>query len=972
MTVLNIDAQATRAVQQRRETGLVLRPIRGNADAPMIPLGIGRFVIGSGPDADVRLEVAGVDAQHAVLMVGPQRSVLKAFSRFTWVNDGVIRECAVKPGDRLCIGPVEFEVLKGKSRRRPESTRAHKQSPASEPHAPARNSAWTATGSLGFLTELLPAPAVASGSSARREKVIGELNSELLQQLSQLVERETVAADRERRLIEHTAQLEGRRKIAEGRQAEIEQLQSELARSEAEWRRKSAELTEQCIHNRLERESLERDRARLTEETARLGSQLQEIEGRRAALDVRQARLEEQYAALDIRSAQLASHEQNHAAVVAQALASTQAHAEDVQHLAQQKALLQRLEEQLRQQQEQFERERTQYESDRDKLFAERAHLATREVEFTELRRRVHEQQAELEVRERQRQELVDQAGTQLSIDHEAASALATREECLAEEEAALAIQRNELDERKRDIDEQHAAWMLERHTMAARTSNSDDREAEQAAAIEVEMLRNQISELQTRLRDERGLWAQERAELAARADEALSAPAFVAEPGDPESLASEVAHLQALLEAERTRSQQERDAWEAEQDLILRDRQALEMEWRRLEARTDQPTSAPQPAAAVDETSEVVPPPIPAQFLPVHDEQQAMNAVSADGAWRDEQIFGTRQPASFADESAYGVDADPASAWTEGAGNPEAFDHSQQFAGSDSFDEAPLVSEMDQEQDVSDQMAHQPAGGGDVLSLRAQLAELFGIQSTDPPEQPAPNSFEAGAEDSFATDESMQHDPAASFESNDQISDDQFTDGGTEEPSEVESAVGERSDEDVMSAYLARILKKSPDDSFTQSVPSQPEPVSDEPEPADEGIEAQEPEQQKPTRRLNAEEKVTLRANLDSFRELANQQARAAVANHKSNELKSGMQLTSVITVLVMVVGLILITAEFWSSQSYRVYGLLCLAVAAAVGVYTLINGIRIRRLKSIARATAELTEALGDDETESAAIAE
>src|SRR5207237_10581079 len=46
---------------------------------------------------------------------------------------------------------------------------------------------------------------------------------------------------------------------------------------------------------------------------------------------------------------------------------------------------------------------------------------------------------------------------------------------------------------------------------------------------------------------------------------------------------------LQAQLEAERTRYDQDRASWEAEQDLLLRDRQALEAEWRRLEARAEQ-----------------------------------------------------------------------------------------------------------------------------------------------------------------------------------------------------------------------------------------------------------------------------------------------------------------------------------------------------------------------------------------------
>ncbi len=118
MPAFAIEQTPSTFAADRREAGLVLRPLRGPSESPLIPLSSGRHVIGSGPDADVRLEIPGVEPQHAVLLVGPSRSVLKAFSRFTWVNDGVVRECVLKPGDRLCIGPLEFEVLKGKGRRR--------------------------------------------------------------------------------------------------------------------------------------------------------------------------------------------------------------------------------------------------------------------------------------------------------------------------------------------------------------------------------------------------------------------------------------------------------------------------------------------------------------------------------------------------------------------------------------------------------------------------------------------------------------------------------------------------------------------------------------------------------------------------------------------------------------------------------------------------------------------------------------
>jgi len=975
MTAFAIDSSEPRQAAASREASLMLRPIRGHADSPLIPLGIGRYVIGSGPDAEVRLETHGVDAQHAVLLVGPQRSVLKAFSRFTWVNDGVVRECAVRPGDRICIGPVEFEVLKAKPRRRkPAATE-----PAPRNIAPRQ--ALAEPGFSGWATTELPAaghrpllpPPVDIGASSRREKIIGELNSELLSQLAHLVERETVTTARERRLVEQTAQIEGRRRVAEERQSELERLQAELGRADSEWRRKSAEIAEQAVQLRAERETFERDRAKLAEEVSRLGAQTQAIEERKSALDVREARLDEQQSSLELRANQLGIQEQRHAEAVAQALESSKACNDDLQRLADQRTLFQRTEEQLQVEREQFEQERAEYVSDRDKLFAERAHLATREVEISELRRRVHEQQAELEARDRQTQRLHDEAAAQHSLVHESASQIAEREQRLAEEEESLVLQRRVLDERKQELDEQHAAWMLERHTEAAR-SNGNAREVEQESQAEINLLRVQISELQARLREERGLWEMERSDLAASAAAASAAKEIPHEPGSATALAAEIAELQTQLEAERAQYQQERDAWDAEQDLLLRDRQALDAEWRRLEARTSEYHQEPQ-APTEPEASSLVPPPVPQHLwggfnspdVQEQETEQSWGSVESHPAIETEADEGAPESMHSADWN----DEDSGLSHA-GFGRHQGFEEGQEFddqqtlyAPDSSFHQA---DDAGREDEYTAEHGAPASGAGDVLSLRAQLAEMFGLQpSADREDDQTFDDTAAESQHGFDSPESFG---SSGFEDSESVAEapqeengfasDDFTRAA--EPQAEEEAVGEQSDEDIMSAYLARLLKKSPEPEERRPKPVvAPEPVSIAPSEADES--AQEPELRQ-TRRLNAEEKETLRANLDSFRELANQQARAAVAKHKTNELKSGMQMTSVVAVLVAVVGAILLSAEFWSSQSYRVYGILCLLVAGGLGVYTLINGMRIQRLKSIARSTAEMVEALSDDE--------
>jgi hypothetical protein len=946
MTALAMDFPSSRSATSPREAGLVLRPTRGHDDAPLIPLAVGRHVLGSSPEADIRLDAAGIEPQHAVLLVGPQRSVLKAFSRFTWINDGVVRECAIRPGDRICIGPVEFEVLKGK---------AKKRRPAS--HSPSESSGHLATPHFDRPQSAATLPATtpsllarAAESDSRRQGLIRELNAELLTQLSQLVERETLAADRERRLVEQNAQIEGRRRSLEARQAELERAQAELSKAEGEWRRKSAEHAEQSALLREDRDAIERQRARLTEEAGRLESQSRQLDDARSELARRESRFDEQRAALELRSEQLCAQEHNLAIDLARALEASNSHSIDVQRLAEERSHLEHLRAQLSDQRQQLEVERSAFESDRDKLFAERAHLAAREVEITELRRQLHEDQASLEA---QRAEHFAAAQATV-IEPEDVHLGDGWGERLQEQEASLALERRELDDRRRELEEQRAEWMLERHSLAAKSA-AEEREAAHAADAEIQMLRHQITELQSRLREERMLWEAERSEWVAQreSEENSTQPEISFE--SPGSLEAMVAELQATLAAERTQYSQERSAWEAEQDLLLRDRQALEAEWRRLEQETQRALAAPQPDEAIEQFP--APPPIPAQFLNHWaDENTEETAASSESTWGSSREINeqTHEELDIQSDFDTAYESDTLE-WSQDQPISQA---------SESFD-----AEESSDADATETMhSSSAAGGGDVMSLRAQLAELFGIQPSEPQ-----HDFDQIVESGDAEIRSENELPPDNFDA--EIPSEPACEpvhAATRSFAHDHGGTEGQSDEEIMQAYLAKLLKKTPEQ-LSETPSSTPLPVvavvatpeTTEPsEAASAESEDQTAEPHRLARRLNAEEKEVLRANLDSFRELANQQARAAVAKHKSKELQSGMQTTSVVTVLAAVAGAILLTAEFWTSQSYRVYGIICLALAAGVGTYTLINGLRIRRLKAVQRAAVEMTEAFGDDE--------
>ena len=88
---------------------LVLDPPRhcGLSSIALVP---GRHLIGASAECGIRLQVEGVLDRHALILVGENRTVVKSMDPRTWVNDGPVTEMALRPGDRLSIGPLTFRV----------------------------------------------------------------------------------------------------------------------------------------------------------------------------------------------------------------------------------------------------------------------------------------------------------------------------------------------------------------------------------------------------------------------------------------------------------------------------------------------------------------------------------------------------------------------------------------------------------------------------------------------------------------------------------------------------------------------------------------------------------------------------------------------------------------------------------------------------------------------------------------------
>lgn len=90
--------------------GIELCPTRESLDLSTIVLPVGTYSIGSSGDCNIVLPSPGVAERHCTIIVGPRRTVVKAWSPLTWINDGAVVEGALRIGDRLILGPVEFRV----------------------------------------------------------------------------------------------------------------------------------------------------------------------------------------------------------------------------------------------------------------------------------------------------------------------------------------------------------------------------------------------------------------------------------------------------------------------------------------------------------------------------------------------------------------------------------------------------------------------------------------------------------------------------------------------------------------------------------------------------------------------------------------------------------------------------------------------------------------------------------------------
>ena len=165
---------------------------------------------------------------------------------------------------------------------------------------------------------------------------------------------------------------------------------------------------------------------------------------------------------------------------------------------------------------------------------------------------------------------------------------------------------------------------------------------------------------------------------------------------------------------------------------------------------------------------------------------------------------------------------------------------------------------------------------------------------------------------------------------------------------------------DDSVAAYMEQLLARmrrgnssseSTSSSAQSTASSTPTPQVEtaavpDPEPVPQHDEIDSVEVERPTARtLNPEEKEAMRANLDSFRQLANSSARTAVATSQSLRMRSRVRMSLYLSMATWAVSALLLSAEHWSDQSQQLPGLMLMLIAAGISLWTLLSWLRVKQ---------------------------
>ncbi|MCA9038754.1 MAG: FHA domain-containing protein [Planctomycetaceae bacterium] len=767
---------------------------------------------------------------------------------------------------------------------------------------------------------------------AQRETYLAEQENSLRIREEELTEAIDKLAEEQANLknntIEETDRLEKRREDLEhqikSQKAELNDLQDQLAddRKEFEQARTALETERQQLAE--EKESLDDERTRLQKWEESIEAHIAEELTRRLAtdretLEAERLHFEEQTGELTEKEHQIAAAERK----LSEAMVRLEKLEKDNSRLQEEKERLEKELESSESRREQVQsmlnQNLDQLDNLKEKIELERSALLEAEMKHMES--------------EHQRTEQLEQLSDSLLTSQKQLEQLESRYEELEEQHQQLSDEKEKLQHTYHDLLEQQEELANQLETLQANHEESSERAAEaqslldteRTAQAELEAARAEIETLQSDLQNERNQLEEQETALMSERNQ---------------------------LEEERNQLVENRDELSAEREELETLRSTLkqqQQEIEKLEVQLRERLSKTDTAAS-------------------YSDSQAQNSLDREDVSELDPLLATNDDMAMIaglDTSSLLDEPDEFEPVNEStAEEPESeLPEDQHIQDTNDFTEEPAATA---EENVAAPSHIKESSSGQLNSLRSQLADLFDMHEEQHAQGKENISPETAALPDFDDDELNSLETAQELDSSPE---DMAAEASDESLDSEEGSEG-GGDEDSIEAYMRRLIartkrgtageefeaSKTKSSFLNKPLPTAaPKPKEIAPE---QSVSAEPEPPSRPVRERAKIDANEVRANLNTLREVANANARTALATHSTKQLRETLMLKLIVTVVAMVITAIFAFSGLWSEESYTWQTIAAATIACGMLYEYFRSFMKIKQTESISRIKDRMEE--------------
>lgn len=251
--------------------------------------------IGSDRRCTLRLRARGVLPMHCLIVRGCAGTYIRRWSPDTRLNGGGFDDAALRPGDRLSVGPVEFTIIHTGNDFSPLAAEVA----ATLPQPTVNQEARAATRSLQNVAPTQPGDTAPPGTELAALPTSGAAQQSNLEEQNRRLHDEWAAlSDRRQQFESQCREALDAQEAADARllakRAELERWEARLSQAQQTLSDKSGEIEQQALLLATEREELERARNALEAQRTRFAAESSEVDRRLTiqAADLTRQRIE--------------------------------------------------------------------------------------------------------------------------------------------------------------------------------------------------------------------------------------------------------------------------------------------------------------------------------------------------------------------------------------------------------------------------------------------------------------------------------------------------------------------------------------------------------------------------------------------------------------------------------------------------------------------------------------------------------